>query len=89
MIGRSKRFLQALGAVLANRHETIRQTGSLFAADPIEAFTNGGRNCRGHGFPGSLGQFLGQPMSLGVFYVQTHFGYLLPREVDHSTKITN
>ena len=35
MIGRSIRFFQALGAVPADLHKTIRQTGSLFPADAV------------------------------------------------------
>jgi hypothetical protein len=40
MIGRSKRLLQALGTVLANRQQAIRQARALLA-DPIKALANG------------------------------------------------
>ena len=89
MIGRSIRFFQALGAVLADLQETIGQAGALFAADPVEAFTNGGRNCRGHGFPGSLRELFGQTVRLRVFDVQAHSGTLSTYRLYHSTMLTD
>ena len=89
MIGRSVRLLQALGAVLANLHKTIRKTGALFAADPIKAFTNGGRDCGSHGFPGSLCELFRQTMRLRVFDVQAHSGIFPPYRLYHSTRFAN
>jgi hypothetical protein len=85
VIGRSKRFFQALGAVLANLQKAIRKASTLFAANAVEALANGGRDRRGHGFTGSLRELLGQTMRLRVFDVQAHSGYLLPYKVYHST----
>jgi hypothetical protein len=78
MIGGSKRLLQALGTVLTNRHEAIRQAGALFATDPIETLANGCGHRRGHGFSRQPRKLFSQAMSFRVFDVQAHLSTILP-----------
>jgi hypothetical protein len=72
MIRRSEWLFQVPGAVVANRQEAVRQRGTLFTLDPIEALAQGrGHGC-GQGFPGSFRELFGETMCLWILDVQSH-----------------
>jgi hypothetical protein len=74
MVDRPERLLEAPGAVLSDREQTVCKAAAPRATKAVEALTqrNGHGSC--HAFPGQPGQLLGQPMRFLVFDVQAHIG---------------
>src|SRR6516165_7483915 len=78
-------LLEALGAVLADPQQPLRKASPLFAANPVQPFTNRYGDCCGHRLTRALGEFLNKPIGFRVFDVQAHdFGSSLPCARNHS-----
>ncbi len=59
MIGRTKRLIQPLGAILPDLQQTIGEMVALLATHPVKTLADGCRNRRRERLAGPLGELFG------------------------------
>ena len=72
MVGGSERFFEPCRAILADRHEAIRETGGIAAANAIEALAHRFGHGRRHALTGQPRQLSRQSMGLLALDIQAH-----------------
>jgi hypothetical protein len=72
MISGSEWLLEVSRTILPDPQEAIGKTTASLTMQPIKAFTNGLRDCPGHGLARELRQFLHEPVGFVVFNIESH-----------------
>jgi hypothetical protein len=65
-------LLEVGRTILPDPQKAIGKTTASLAMQSIEAFTNGLRDCPGHGFARELRQFLDEPIGFIVLDIEPH-----------------